>query len=61
MPVTTRIFRFGAVLRRLRKERGYTIEAAAQRGGVTANYLGDIERGQREVIARILAGLLQVS
>lgn len=52
---------FGAVLRRLRQERGYTIEEAAKRGGVTANYLGDVERGQRnptmKVVARLLAGL----
>jgi transcriptional regulator with XRE-family HTH domain len=52
---------FGAVLRRLRTDLGLTIEEAAQRGGVTANYLGDVERGQRnptmKVVARILAGL----
>jgi transcriptional regulator with XRE-family HTH domain len=52
---------FGAVLRRLRQERGYTIEQAAKRGGVTANYLGDVERGLRnptmKVVARLLAGL----
>lgn len=52
---------FGAVLRRLRQEQGLTIEEAAQRAQVTANYLGDVERGQRnptmKVVARILAGL----
>lgn len=52
---------FGAVLRQLRQERGFTIEEAARRGGVTTNYLGDVERGQRnptmKVVARILAGL----
>lgn len=52
---------FGAALRRLRTDRGYTIEEAAQRSGITANYLGDVERGQRnptmKVVARILAGL----
>lgn len=52
---------FGAVLRRLRTARGYTIEEAAKRGGITANYLGDVERAQRnptlKVVARILAGL----
>lgn len=55
---------FGAVLRRLRQERGYTIEEAARRAGVTTNYLGDVERGERnptmKVVARVLAGL-QVS
>lgn len=52
---------FGAVLRQLRQERGYTIEETARRAGVTTNYLGDVERGQRnptiKVVARILAGL----
>lgn len=52
---------FGAVLRRLRQEQGLTIEEAAQRAQVTGNYLGDVERGQRnptmKVVARILAGL----
>lgn len=52
---------FGAVLRQLRQERGVTIEEAARRGSVTANYLGDVERGRRnptmKVVARILAGL----
>lgn len=52
---------FGAVLRRLRQERGLTIEEAAKRGAVTANYLGDVERGRRnptmKVMARILAGM----
>jgi transcriptional regulator with XRE-family HTH domain len=52
---------FGFVLRRLRQERGFTIEEAAKRADVTANYLGDVERGQlnptMKVVARILAGL----
>jgi transcriptional regulator with XRE-family HTH domain len=52
---------FGSVLRRLRQERNFTIEEAAKRAQVTANYLGDVERGQRnptmKVVARILAGL----
>lgn len=52
---------FGAVLRSLRQQRGFTIEEAAKRGDVTANYLGDVERGQRnptmKVVARILAGM----
>lgn len=52
---------FGSVLRRLRQERDLTIEEAAKRADVTANYLGDVERGQRnptmKVVSRILAGL----
>lgn len=52
---------YGAALRRLRQGRDLTIEEAARRAGVTANYLGDVERGQRNptirVVGRILAGL----
>jgi transcriptional regulator with XRE-family HTH domain len=52
---------FGTVLRRLRQEQDLTIEEAAKRAQVTANYLGDVERGQRnptmKVVSRILAGL----
>jgi transcriptional regulator with XRE-family HTH domain len=52
---------FGAVLRTLRQERGYTIEEAARRAKISANYLGDVEHERRnptlKVVARILAGL----
>ena len=52
---------YGAALRRLRQDRDLTIEEAARRAGVTANYLGDVERGQRNptirVVGRVLAGL----
>lgn len=52
---------FGAVLRSLRQGRGYTIEEAARRAKISANYLGDVEHGRRnptiKVVARILAGL----
>ena len=36
---------FGAVLRRLRLARGWTILVAAQRCGMNPNYLGSLERG----------------
>lgn len=52
---------YGAALRRLRQDRNLTIEEAARRAGVTANYLGDVERGQRNptirVVGRVLSGL----
>lgn len=37
--------RFGAILRRLRIARGWTILVAAQRSGMNSNYLGSLEKG----------------
>lgn len=37
--------RFGAILRRLRRTRGWTILVAAQRCGMNPNYLGALEKG----------------
>jgi len=37
--------RFGAILRRLRVERGWSILTAARRTGMNPNYLGSLERG----------------
>ena len=37
--------RFGAVLKRLRLARGWTIITAAQRSGMNPNYLGSLEKG----------------
>jgi transcriptional regulator with XRE-family HTH domain len=37
--------RFGAILRRLRLTRGWTIVVAAQRCGMNPNYLGALEKG----------------
>jgi transcriptional regulator with XRE-family HTH domain len=37
--------RFGAILRRLRLSRGWTIVVAAQRCGMNPNYLGALEKG----------------
>jgi transcriptional regulator with XRE-family HTH domain len=49
MPKLTSInhdaIRFGAILRRLRIARGWTILIAAQRCGMNPNYLGSLEKG----------------
>ena len=37
--------RFGAILRRLRLARGWTLIIAAQRCGMNPNYLGALEKG----------------
>jgi transcriptional regulator with XRE-family HTH domain len=53
---------FGAAVRRLRKEKGWpSQEGFADHVGVHRTYMGDIERGERNVsltnIGRIAAGL----
>jgi transcriptional regulator with XRE-family HTH domain len=52
---------FGVAVRRLRQEKGWSQERFADEVGVHRTYMGDIERGERNVsltnIGRIAAGL----
>lgn len=48
---------FGETLRRMRKERGLSQEALAERAGLAADYLGFIERGENVPTLTVLLKL----
>jgi transcriptional regulator with XRE-family HTH domain len=50
----------GAVLRRLRLERGKTLRELAEQSRVSLPYLSEVERGRKEASSEILASLCRV-
>jgi transcriptional regulator with XRE-family HTH domain len=50
----------GAVLRRIRTERGTTLRQLSESSRVSVPYLSEIERGRKEASSEILAALCRV-
>lgn len=50
----------GQALRRLRKEKGFTLEEMAERAEISVSYLSHIERGTRQAPLTTLESLAQI-
>jgi transcriptional regulator with XRE-family HTH domain len=52
--------RFGAILRQLREQRGWTRQKLAQRAGLTPTYVGILEYGGNVPSLRVVLELVEV-
>lgn len=59
MPKSSTKSLFGRVIRALREERGYSQEELAERAGLHRNYVGSVERGERNVALENIVKLAQ--
>ncbi len=59
MPKTPIKAIFGTAVRSLREERGYSQEELAERAGLHRNYVGGVERGERNVALENIVRLAQ--
>ncbi|MWV47142.1 helix-turn-helix domain-containing protein [Paenibacillus sp. HJL G12] len=53
------LLRVGARIRELRKEKGFTQEALGEKGGFHFSYIGQIERGEKNVALLNLAKIAE--
>ncbi|HEV7486637.1 MAG TPA: helix-turn-helix transcriptional regulator [Thermoanaerobaculia bacterium] len=60
MTISPEAVRFGEVIRRIRRARGWTIVKLAQRAGMNANYLGVLEQGGNDTSLTTIVELCDV-
>jgi transcriptional regulator with XRE-family HTH domain len=60
MIISPEAVRFGAVIRRIRKARGWTIIKLARRAGMNPNYLGVLEQGGNDTSLTTIVELCDV-